>query len=284
MIKTVIGSRSRVGYGAHTQQITRTANKICSFTRNSSEASTLSPHARAVWYDQPPTDDPEYVPQERCRPTGGAMTTTRREVLGVLCATGIGAIAGCRRTMLQSPGNTSTATPKPTSQSPEDTATTSPRTTLQSPEDTATATPRTTSQSPGGTLTATPRRAFPGGVFRCQGDPISVEQSLPDEEKPAAYFPSNDTVAYPALVSGDEIVEYDTMSFERWRVIQTAETAQGAVLTAVQNRVGTAVGTGLRRAPNADGPSLCVWLFVPDPEATEGTPPVTLHELVERAP
>lgn len=145
------------------------------------------------------------------------------------------------------------------------------------------------SQSPGqpsgSNPTATPKQEFPGGVFRCQGDPVSVDQSLPAGEEPAAYFPSNDTVKYRALIGSDH-VEYDTMSFERWTVIQTAEPAQERVLTAVADRIGAEVGTGLRRAPNAEGPSLCVWLYVLDPEAIEGThtPPVTLQDVVETAP
>jgi hypothetical protein len=122
-------------------------------------------------------------------------------------------------------------------------------------------------------------------VLRCQGDPVSVEESLPASEEPAAYFPSNDTVKYAAFIGGEDI-EYDTMSFERWNVINTASAAQNPVLSAVAERIGSEVGSGLSRAPNAEGPSLCVWLFVTDPEAIEGTrtPVVTLQEVAETAP
>lgn len=140
-------------------------------------------------------------------------------------------------------------------------------------------------QALGSSPTPTPQKEFPGGVLRCQGDPVSVEETLPASEEPAAYFPSNDTVKYAALIGGEDI-EYDTMSFERWKIIQTAEIAQNPVVSTLEDRIGAEVGSGLSRAPNAKGPSLCVWLFITDPEAIEGTrtPPVTLQEVAKTAP
>ena len=144
-------------------------------------------------------------------------------------------------------------------------------------------------RSPGGAQesspTPTPRKEFPGGVRRCQGDPVSIEKPLPASEEPAEYFPSNDTVKYAAFVGGDDIT-YKTMSFERWRIITTADAAHDPVRSAVEDRLGTGVGSGLSRAPNAEGPSLSVRLFVTDPEAIEGTrtPAVTLQEVAETAP
>jgi hypothetical protein len=121
-------------------------------------------------------------------------------------------------------------------------------------------------------------------VLRCQGDPVSIEESLPASDEPAAYFPSNDTVKYAAFIGED--IKYETMSFERWKVIVTASSGQNPVLSALADRMGVEVGSGLGRAPNAEGPSLCVWLFITDPEAIEGTrtPPVTLQEVAETAP
>ena len=140
-------------------------------------------------------------------------------------------------------------------------------------------------QAAEGNPTPTLRKEFPGGVLRCQGESIAVEESLPASEEPAEYFPSNDTVKYAALVgSGD--VEYDTMSFERWKVIKTAHAAHNHVLSAVKDRLRVEVGSGLSRAPNAEGPSLCVRLLVTDPDAIEGTrtPSVTLQQIAKTAP
>lgn len=168
------------------------------------------------------------------------VQTTRRSILGAICAVGMGSLAGC-------------------SQFSNQDLESSPTPTLQ--------------------------KEFPGGVLRCQGESISVEESLSASDEPIAYFPSNETVKYAAITgSGD--VEVETMSYERWKVIKTARAAQNPVFSAVEDRIGNGVGGGLGRAPNAEGPSFCVRLMVTDPDAIEGTqtPPVTLQEVAETAP
>lgn len=136
-------------------------------------------------------------------------------------------------------------------------------------------------QASGSSPTPTPQKEFPGGVFRCQGESVSVEESLPQSEEPVAYSPSNDTIKYAGFTG-----ELETMSFERWKVIRTANVAQNPVLSALEDRIGTSVSNGLGRAPNAEGPSLCVRLLVTDPDAIEGTrtPRATLQEVTEAAP
>jgi len=180
------------------------------------------------------------------------MNSDRRALLRTVVGVGTVGLAGCGSRDAGGPGGDGTPTP------------------TDSPEP-----------------TATPASNLPEDVVRCRGDPVSVERSVSAEAEGIEYFPSNETIKYPALMSGGEVAEYGTMPVDHWVVIETAEAVHDPVRQAVRDRLGTEVGSGLSRAPDAgEGPSLCVWLHAIDPEALEGTrtPRVTLSELAEAAP
>lgn len=79
---------------------------------------------------------------------------------------------------------------------------------------------------------------------RAEGEPITVEE--PTVVTDVEYLPERDAVKFPALVSGDEVVEYGTMPFERWAAMECASSAVDRVRTIAEQRLGgVSLGSGV---------------------------------------
>jgi hypothetical protein len=79
-----------------------------------------------------------------------------------------------------------------------------------------------------------PPSSSENGKTRGEADPITVEETItdPDDE----YVPSNDTVRYPATMSGGEVDEYRYISFENWADVETLSVAEDAVESDLRER------------------------------------------------
>lgn len=195
---------------------------------------------------------------------------TRRTLLALVGAGGLGTVAGCVR----GPSTDSPAA------SPED-AVTDP-TETPTPEPSPTETPSS----------ATTESVLPDRPIRCDGDPMTAVQSVTDEpgwDDDKEYFPRNETVRIVTARSGDEPVAFAEWTFEEWATIETANVAQSRAIEGTEERLGTDdFGSGVGRPPeHAETDALVVWLRLTtrvDDGDVVRTPSIAFADLVSNAP
>jgi len=116
-----------------------------------------------------------------------------------------------------------------------------------------------------------------GDILRCRGEPIAIEPYHSDssessinnsndlnQRESVQYFKSNQTIRFPALVSGDEVAEYETMPFETWGEIKTAELAHEMVVEVTKERIGIDhLDSQISTVPeSAQSDALSIWLLL----------------------
>lgn len=154
------------------------------------------------------------------------------------------------------------------------------------PDETQSA-PRVTAETTGRTSTDTTaapttthgeRRRARGGA-----DPITVEETIRDSEY--VYVESNDTVRYPAVKSGDEVLEYGHDSFDDWTSSEGVDVGVHAVYNLVDERVGREYGGSVRAGPDGSAVvSLRVVTRVDRDGDVVSEPDVSFADLVAAAP
>lgn len=130
----------------------------------------------------------------------------------------------------------------------------------------------------------------PEKPVRCRGDPISASREVTDSpgyEDNIEYFPSNQTVRFVATMSGDGPESFETMPFEQWGSIESAEVGLEKVREVTEKRLETDdFGSGMGDAPgffNGDmAITLSVATRVEDDETV--TPSLSLSKLADNAP
>ena len=77
---------------------------------------------------------------------------------------------------------------------------------------------------------------------RCQGEPVSVEQSLTDTpgyDDGLEYFPSNETFRFVIAENSEGPAMFETVPFDEWASIKCAEASQQRAYKATKTRLGT---------------------------------------------
>lgn len=108
-----------------------------------------------------------------------------------------------------------------------------------------------------GTPTTTAALAT-GERTRGEADPIATEETVTDDDY--EYVESNDTVRYPATMSGGEVSSYGYSPFEDWTETEGASVGSTAVLDRLESRLEStaSIGAGFGRRDDADGLAVSV--------------------------
>ncbi|WP_232688437.1 hypothetical protein [Halobacterium zhouii] len=123
------------------------------------------------------------------------------------------------------------------------------------------------------------------GKTRGEADPISVERTVTDADY--EYLPSNDTVRYPATMSGGEVDNYGYAPFEKWADVETLSVAAQAVRNRFAQRFENTrfVSAGIS---NPEGEPLQVSVshrtLLDESGDVIGKPDVSVSRLVEATP
>jgi len=210
------------------------------------------------------------------------------KTVSVFAATGF---AGClTRAGSDSPTESKGKTPTPA------------RATTNRPNDvdTQTRVSNNSTESPTEGIDAAPE--CPDKLFRCQGEPVSVERSFtdpsgyqvgeddqPDVADGIEYDPSDGTVQIATRVSNGEVVETRTISFEEWARMEATSIGRSAVVEQAEHRSEIEIGgSSIGHPPEwADVEPLCLKLKVSlpdDPDQTKAAMERTISRLAEAAP
>ncbi|SHK50004.1 hypothetical protein [Haladaptatus paucihalophilus] len=108
------------------------------------------------------------------------------------------------------------------------------------------------------------------------------------EDESVEYVERDDVVRFPRVRTGDEVLEYGTMSVERWVEFRATEAAKDAVREELEKRVngkisGVAIGVG----STDDGATTAVKMYHQRWRNTDGTvtePSVSFDRLKELTP
>ena len=126
---------------------------------------------------------------------------------------------------------------------------------------------------------------------RCQGEPVSVEQSLTDTpgyDDDIEYFPSNETFRIVVARDSKGPAMFETVPFDEWASIECAEASQQRAHEATKNRLGTdKFGSGIGEPPESYSGSTAVILSIQTQtrtNGTTGTPALSLSRLARVAP
>jgi hypothetical protein len=105
--------------------------------------------------------------------------------------------------------------------------------------------------------TTTPALA-PGDRARGEAEPIATEETVTDDQY--EYVESNDTVRYPATMSGGEVASYGYTPFDEWSETEGASVGSMAVLDRLETRLEStaSIGGGFGRRDDADGLAVSV--------------------------
>lgn len=123
------------------------------------------------------------------------------------------------------------------------------------------------------------------GKTRGEADPITVERAITDSDQ--KYIPSNDTVRYPATMSGGEVEDYGYVSFETWTDIETLAVAARAIRDRFQEHFENTNLVSVRSSsPRAN--QLQVYVFhrteVDDSGDVVAAPAVSVSALADATP
>jgi len=128
--------------------------------------------------------------------------------------------------------------------------------------------------------------ACPDELFRCQGDPVSVERSFTDppgyqlgqDDQPRVaggieYDPSNGAVTIATRASDGEVVETRTITFEEWARMEATSIGLTAAVERADDRGEIDVsGSSIGHPPEwADVDPPCIKLYVSRSDASDRT-------------
>jgi len=115
----------------------------------------------------------------------------------------------------------------------------------------------TTDESP--TTSATTSAALsPGEQIQGEAESISTTETVTDDQY--EYVEANDTVRYPATMSGGEVASYGYSTFEEWTEVEGASAGSLAVLDRLESRLEStaSISAGIGTPDVADGLAVTV--------------------------
>jgi hypothetical protein len=126
---------------------------------------------------------------------------------------------------------------------------------------------------------------------RCQGEPVSVEQSLTDTpgyDDGLEYFPSNETFRIVIAENSEGPAMFETVPFDEWASIKCAEASQQRAYKATKTRLGTdEFGSGIGEPSESYSGPTAVILSIQTQTRTNGTtdtPALSLSRLARVSP
>lgn len=153
------------------------------------------------------------------------------------------------------------------------------------------ATPAPGELSENGAVRSNSKSVSTTNPVRCQGEPVSVEQSLTDTpgyDDDLEYFPANETFRIVVARDSEGPAMVETVPFDEWASIECAEAGQQRVHEATRTRLGTdGFGSSIGEPSESYWGPTAVILSIQTQTRTNGTtdtPPLSLSRLARVAP
>ena len=120
------------------------------------------------------------------------------------------------------------------------------------------------------------------------GESLSISQKISERKSfdQYKYIESNDTVRYVSAYSGDDVLDYGFMSWEKFADMKAAQHAREAVRRIISSELGREVGNVEVNAPKTHGqyPIIVSLITKTDDECVVSTPSVHYRDVRIAAP